>query len=180
MMNIRKQVFGGLTALVFVGTAAAQIYESVDAEGNKVFTDEPVIGAEVVNLPETNTADAPPDIPEPSAAEPAQPAMAGPGNPGDQSEDGGGGDAYDDAYGDGYGEGEDWRAREAEAIHHTNRVDGPGAGVPGAGAPGHVEPYQGAVPGEDLRQVNEAITHEEIPAHEQVAPHAGGAAPGRR
>jgi hypothetical protein len=28
--------------------------------------------------------------------------------------------------------------------------------------------------------VNEAIPHEEIPAHEQVAPHAGGAAPGRR
>jgi hypothetical protein len=180
MMNISKQVVAGLIGLVFAGTAAAQIYESVDAEGNKVFTDEPVIGAEVVNLPETNTADAPTDIPEPSAAEPAQPAMSGPGNPGVQSDAGGDSDVYDDAYGDGYGEGEDWRARKAEAIHHTNRVDGAGAGVPGAGAPGHAEPYEGAVPGENLRQVNESIPHEEMPAHEQVAPHEGGSAGGRR
>ena len=50
-----------LVALALHSTAWAQIYETKDAEGNPQFTDSPPTeGAEVVDLPETNLADAPP------------------------------------------------------------------------------------------------------------------------
>lgn len=187
-MDFKKLVFTGLLGATFAGTAIAQIYESVDAEGNKVFTDEPSIGAEVVNLPQTNTVDAPPDIPvAPPAteAEAPAPAAAPQMEPGETEYVGSGdGDDYDGVY-----NGEDRRARDAEVIHHNNRVDGsdegaPGVGMPGPGmgAPGQAErydAYDSAVPREDLNEVNQGIPHEEMPgheempAHEQVAPREG-------
>ena len=59
-----------LVALALHSTAWAQIYETKDAEGNVEFTDAPSTeGAEVVDLPETNLADAPP----PEVQEESQP-----------------------------------------------------------------------------------------------------------
>lgn len=59
-----------LVALALHSTAWAQIYETKDAEGNVEFTDSPATeGAEVVDLPETNLADAPP----PEVQEESQP-----------------------------------------------------------------------------------------------------------
>ena len=68
-------------ALVLSGGAWAEIYETTDSEGNKVFTDTPTQEAEVVDLPEANIADAvkpaprpePEAAPAPGAATPAQP-----------------------------------------------------------------------------------------------------------
>jgi hypothetical protein len=50
-----------LVALVLHSAAWAQVYETKDAEGNVEFTDAPTdADAEVINLQETNTVDAPP------------------------------------------------------------------------------------------------------------------------
>jgi hypothetical protein len=50
-----------LVSLALHGAAWAQIYETTDAQGNPDFTDSPAdADAEVVNLQETNTVDAPP------------------------------------------------------------------------------------------------------------------------
>ena len=53
------------TLLVFSLSSAAigQVYENKDSSGNPVFTDTPSAGSEAVDLPATNTADSPPDIP---------------------------------------------------------------------------------------------------------------------
>jgi hypothetical protein len=68
-----------------LGTAAqAEIYESVDAEGNPVFTDTPTVGAEEVKLQQENIADAvkvpPQPAPEPGAEPPPVKNQEGPGN----------------------------------------------------------------------------------------------------
>ena len=57
-----------LTALTLSGAAWAQIYESKDAEGSPVFTDTPGAGAEEVDLPESNIADAVKDSPHETPA----------------------------------------------------------------------------------------------------------------
>jgi hypothetical protein len=61
-----------LMAMSLYGVAQAEIYESKDAAGNPVFSDEPPAGsadAEVVDLPETNTAE-PVEVPPPGAPQP--------------------------------------------------------------------------------------------------------------
>lgn len=60
---------------VVLGTAAqAEIYESVDAEGNPIFTDTPVAGAEEVKLQQENIADAVKVSPQPAPEAAATPA----------------------------------------------------------------------------------------------------------
>ena len=52
----------------------AQIYETTDEHGNKVFSDTPTSGAEVVDLPEANIADSVEPAPRPEKdAAPAAP-----------------------------------------------------------------------------------------------------------
>ncbi len=53
--TVRRLAF---IALLIAPLAQAEIYESKDAEGNVVFSDTPTSGAEVVDLTDTNTADA--------------------------------------------------------------------------------------------------------------------------
>jgi len=60
-MSYLKTLSTCMVAFALHSAAWAQIYETRDAEGNVQFTDSPVdADAEVVNLPETNLADAPP------------------------------------------------------------------------------------------------------------------------
>ena len=48
-----------LAALVLQSAAWAEIYETKDVDGNTIFTDSPIdTNSEVVNLPQTNTANA--------------------------------------------------------------------------------------------------------------------------
>ena len=68
-----------------LGTAAqAEIYESVDAEGNPIFTDTPTAGAEEVKLQQENISDAvevpPRPTPEPGVTPPPVKSQEGPGN----------------------------------------------------------------------------------------------------
>mgnify|MGYP003667587786 FL=1 len=64
-MTYLKSLSTCLMALALTGTAWAEIYETTDAQGNPVFSDSPgKEGAHVVDLPQTNVADAPPDIPQ--------------------------------------------------------------------------------------------------------------------
>jgi hypothetical protein len=67
-MRYLKTFLTCLVALILHSTAWAQIYETKDAEGNVEFTDSPATeGAEVVDLPKTNLADAPsPEVQEES------------------------------------------------------------------------------------------------------------------
>lgn len=54
--------------IVTQGVARAQIYETRDAQGNPVFSDEPVDStSSTVDLGETNIADAPPPSPQQQA-----------------------------------------------------------------------------------------------------------------
>lgn len=73
-MNIAKCFLFGTLALALHGTVSAQIYESTDAEGVPDFSDTPSVGSEVVDLPQTNIVDAPPEIPEAPPVEAARPA----------------------------------------------------------------------------------------------------------
>ena len=70
--------------LVLCSTAQAEIYESKDAEGNPIFTDTPMAGAEEVELQQENIADAvkvpPQPAPEPGAEPPPVKNQEGPGN----------------------------------------------------------------------------------------------------
>jgi hypothetical protein len=59
-----------LFALVLASGVKAEIYETVDKEGNPVFSDTPSQGAKEVELPAENIADAPPPSTRP--AEPAR------------------------------------------------------------------------------------------------------------
>ena len=62
-------------ALALSWGVQAEIYESTNAQGNPVFTDTPTAGAEQVDLPQENIADAvkmspePMSVDEPAAAE---------------------------------------------------------------------------------------------------------------
>ena len=47
-----------ILVMALSGAVWAEIYESKDAEGNPVFTDTPAAGAEKVDLPQENIADA--------------------------------------------------------------------------------------------------------------------------
>lgn len=60
------RVFASCLAALLLNSAAwAEIYETTDAEGNTVFTDAPVnAGSDVVDLPQTNIADAPAQVPK--------------------------------------------------------------------------------------------------------------------
>ncbi len=71
-MNSSRIVLAAALALLVQaapGVVQAQVYESRDAQGNAVFSDEPTPGAEAVDLGQTNVADAP--SPTPEAAPPA-------------------------------------------------------------------------------------------------------------
>lgn len=61
--------------LLASGSAWAEIYETTDSEGNKVFTDTPTAAAEVVDLPKANIADSVEPAPTPPAS-PARTATA--------------------------------------------------------------------------------------------------------
>ena len=73
---MKQRIFSAilLTALAH-SSAWAEIYETTDSEGNKVFTDAPTSDAEVVDLPEANVADAV----EPRPTETPSPRPAGGG-----------------------------------------------------------------------------------------------------
>lgn len=71
-----KQLLAILVAISPYGMAQTEIYESRDAQGNPVFSDEPPAGAadaEVVKLPETNIAE--PVEPAPTAASQPPPSQ---------------------------------------------------------------------------------------------------------
>jgi hypothetical protein len=70
-----------LLLLYFIGamlgtTANAQIYESKDAQGNTVFSDRPSSGAEVIEVPPTNSADPVVETPRPPPSPDAADAAA--------------------------------------------------------------------------------------------------------
>ena len=56
-MNYSIRYLAAILAVTLSTIAHAEVYESKDAEGNAVFTDSPVPGAEEVDLPQTNVAD---------------------------------------------------------------------------------------------------------------------------
>ena len=56
-MNYSLKCLAAIFAVTLSTIAHAEVYESKDAEGNAVFTDSPVPGAEEVDLPQTNVAD---------------------------------------------------------------------------------------------------------------------------
>jgi hypothetical protein len=66
-------------ALLLSSSVWAEIYETTDSEGNKVFTDTPTEQAEVVELPDANIADSvePRPRPQAEAAPAARPAAPG-------------------------------------------------------------------------------------------------------
>ena len=55
--------------MVFSWSVRAEVYESKDAQGNPVFSDVPTAGAETVDLPTENIADAVKASPETEAKE---------------------------------------------------------------------------------------------------------------
>jgi len=71
-------------AIALSTAAQAEIYESVDAEGNPIFTDTPTAGAEEVKLQQENIADAvkvpPRPTPETAAKPPPVKNQEGSGN----------------------------------------------------------------------------------------------------
>ena len=68
-MKIRLNwlVFACVLITAFSWNVCAEVYESKDAQGNPVFTDIPTAGAEQVDLPTENIADAVKVPPEPEA-----------------------------------------------------------------------------------------------------------------
>jgi len=115
-MNYLKSFSTCLLALAFTGTAWAEIYETKDAQGNPVFTDSPAEeGSQVVDLPETNVADAPPDIPRaPEQAEQTPPAVGNNNVNGNEV----GGDYYGGGYDDNYD-----RARIRKELDRATPLD---------------------------------------------------------
>jgi hypothetical protein len=163
-MKLGKQILLGVFGLALQGTAAAQIYESKDAEGVPEFSDTPSAGSEVVDLQKTNVADEPPEIPEMPQAEAQRPASPAPAdNSGGEGEIG---EPSYDVYGGAYND-EDVRVqRQVDEDRIDNALpghNGPGVGAPGVG----VEPHP--VEGEPGRH--------EAPAG---GAHVGGGAGGRR
>jgi Domain of unknown function (DUF4124) len=105
--------------LALSSAVSADIYESVDAEGNPVFTDTPSAGAEIIDLPQTNTADPAPDIAPPPERDDARPATAVQQEQEREQEQQG-----QDYY---YGGDEADRARLEEERRHHQREQGEGA-----------------------------------------------------
>ena len=127
-MRYLKTVSSCLLAMALHSTAWAQIHETKDAEGNPEFTDSPPTeNAAVVELQETNLADAPP----PEAQEPEQELSQPAQENGEQAPvqvnnniNINGGDGYDDD--DGYVDGayaEDPALRR-ETARQLDRDDG--------------------------------------------------------
>ncbi|MBP6700264.1 MAG: DUF4124 domain-containing protein [Halioglobus sp.] len=142
-IGIYRFIAAGLFGLALQGTASAQIYERTDAEGVPEFSDSPTQGdedtttqgAEVVDLPQTNVMDAPPEEPAEAQASQQQQEQgqqeSGQDTAGDDGEQGEGvdGDMY---YGD---DADDVRAQRRI---DEDRVDNalPGDPARGVGAPG--------------------------------------------
>lgn len=68
-MRITTLILSGLLGATLICAAHADIYQSKDAQGNTVFSDQPSQGAHEVKVRKTNSAD-PVAIPPPRAAEP--------------------------------------------------------------------------------------------------------------
>lgn len=135
-MKLAKCILLGVFGLALQGTAVAQIYESIDAEGVPDFSDTPTTGAQVVDLPQTNVADAPPEVPEATESEAPPPAAATAGDNGGEII----GEPSYDVYGGDYDD-DDVRARRRV---DEDRVENalPGDNRPGIGAPGvGIEPH---------------------------------------
>jgi Domain of unknown function (DUF4124) len=138
-MKLGKQILLVVFGLVLQGTAAAQIYESTDAEGVPEFSDTPSAGSEVVDLQETNVAEEPPEIPAAPQAGAQPPAPAPTGNSGGEI----GEPSYDVYDGDYNDVDDDVRARRRV---EEDRVDNalPEHNGPGVGEPGrHEAPAEG-------------------------------------
>ena len=83
-------ISAALLAALACGSALAEIYETTDSEGNKVFTDTPTSDANVVDVQEANIADAVEPGPEPTPApKPAGGSQATGNSQGAQSQDDG-------------------------------------------------------------------------------------------
>ena len=76
-MRISITSLACVIAMALSATAAqAEIYESVDAEGNPIFTDTPTAGAQEVQLQQENIADAVKAPPQPAPESAATPPPA--------------------------------------------------------------------------------------------------------
>ena len=72
-MDFSIKYLAAILVVTLSAIAQAEVYESKDAEGNPVFTDSPVEGAEEVDLPQTNISDHVEEMPgEASASEDTQ------------------------------------------------------------------------------------------------------------
>ena len=131
-MAVSRWILAGLVGLVLQVTASAQIYESKDAEGVPQFSDRPTAGAEVVDLPATNLADAPPAREPAPATEPRRAAPAGSGTAGVEPA------PAEAAYGGVYYDDDDENDPHARPIAHRKRVETAlqGGDAPQAGEPG--------------------------------------------
>lgn len=134
-MNVYKTLMPCALSLLLASATSAQIYESKDAEGNTVFSDQPSAGSEVIKVPETNLAEPVEDIPRPeSASQPEQPREAsqnsrGPAVAGEQ-------EGEDYIY---YGDNDnDNQARERRQEVRERNNEG---GLPGGEPPAHVQPH---------------------------------------
>jgi hypothetical protein len=126
-MKYPKLILAGVFGLVLQGTASAQIYESEDAEGVPEFSDTPTQGAEAVDLPSTNLADAPPaGSAAPQEIEQAAPVAGGPaaGSVGGPVEGANGGVYYG---------GDDEDGVRAQRRLDEDRIDNALPGNPGPG-----------------------------------------------
>ena len=145
---MKHPILNAACALLLAGSSAwAEIYETTDSEGNKVFTDSPTGAAKIVDLPEANTADGVevPPAPPAAPAAPARSAIPAAGPQGSRSVD-----DDDDVYiiGNQYNE----RVEEEVAREHRNEVL--------EGEPRH-EVLEGETPRENIER--EALRHKEHP-----------------
>lgn len=83
MKNHRTTVAVSLSVLLSYA-AQAEIYETTDAQGNKVFTDSPNEGAELVDLPDANIADSVKPMPRPEPGPETSVSRPPPAQPADQ------------------------------------------------------------------------------------------------
>ena len=124
-MNYLKNFSTCLVVLAFTGAAWAEIYETTDAQGNPEFTDSPTDeDAKVIDLPETNLANAPTETPQEQEQEQSNPAPAGGprvvNNNNTVINENGYGSGYDDGE---YGDGEYDRARRREGLDREAPLD---------------------------------------------------------
>jgi len=125
--------------LAMAGTAHAQVYESKDAQGNTVFSDQPTAGAEVIKVPPTNSAEAVEVAPRP--AQPARAADTGAQPAARPAPAGGAQRVQDDDYiyyGGGAVNNEEAEQRREEFKERREE----GADKPGRESPPQVEPHR--------------------------------------